>query len=109
MTPSSSDQLATQIQAPCSSQLKTLRTSELLCFLDAYSGYHEIKMALEDQEKTSSITTYDNFSYTSMPLDLKNASATYQRCMQKCLHDQIGINVHAYVDDIMVKSAKKVI
>ena len=42
-----------------------------------------------------------------MPFGLKNAGATYQRCIQNCLHDQIGRNVHAYVDDIVVKSKTK--
>ena len=39
-----------------------------------------------------------------MPFGLKNAGATYQRCMQACLRDQIGRNVQVYVDDIVVKS-----
>ena len=39
-----------------------------------------------------------------MPFGLKNAGATYQRCMQKCLHDQIGNNVQVYVDDVVVKT-----
>ena len=42
-----------------------------------------------------------------MPFGLKSAQATYQRCVQNCLHNQIGRNVHAYVDDIVVKSGKK--
>ena len=42
-----------------------------------------------------------------MPFGLKNAGATYQRCMQNCLHEQIGRNVHVYVDDIAVMSKKK--
>jgi hypothetical protein len=41
-----------------------------------------------------------------MPFDLKNAGATYQRTMQKCMADQIGCNIHAYVDDIAVMSKK---
>jgi len=41
-----------------------------------------------------------------MPFGLKNAGATYQRTMQKCLQDQLGRNVHAYVDDIAVMSKK---
>ena len=79
---------------------------ELLCFLDAYLGYHQIKMKEEDQEKTSFITPFGAFSYVSMPFGLKNADTTYQRCIQNCLHEQIGRNVHAYVDDIVVKSQK---
>ena len=81
--------------------------SELLCFLDAYSGYHQIKMKESDQLKTSFVTPYGTFCYITMPFGLKNAGATYQRTMQHCLHDQIGRNVHVYVDDIAVMSKKK--
>jgi hypothetical protein len=42
-----------------------------------------------------------------MPFGLRNASATYQRCMQKCLFDQIGKNVQVYVDDIVIKTKVK--
>jgi len=80
---------------------------QLLSFLDAYSGYHQIKLKPEDQIKTSFITPYGAFCYLTMPFGLKNAGATYQRCMQKCLHEQIGRNVHAYVDDIVVKTKEK--
>jgi hypothetical protein len=41
-----------------------------------------------------------------MPFGLKNAGATYQRCMQACLKAQIGRNIKVYVDDIVIKSAK---
>ena len=44
---------------------------DLLCFLDAYSGYHQIKMKEEDQEKTSFITPFGAFCYTSMPFWIK--------------------------------------
>ena len=75
-----------------------------MCFLDAYSCYRQIKMALEDQEKMAFIMPFGIFCYTSMPFDLKNAGATYQRTVQNCLQEQIGRNVHAYVDDIVIKS-----
>jgi hypothetical protein len=39
-----------------------------------------------------------------MPFGLKNAGATYQRTIQQCLQEQIGRNVHAYVDDVVVKT-----
>src|SRR4051812_44252908 len=77
---------------------------ELLRFLDAYSGYHQIKVALEDQEKTAFITPFGIYCYTSMPFGLKNAGAAYQQTVQSCLEEQIGGNVHAYVDDIVIKS-----
>src|SRR3954451_10456325 len=78
--------------------------SESLCFLDAYSGYNQIKMAVEDQAKTAFTTPFGCYMYTAMTFGLKNAGATYQRCMTECLKDQIGNNVHVYIDDVVVKS-----
>ena len=80
---------------------------ELLSFLDAYSGYHQIKLKKSDQEKTSFITPYGAYCYTSMSMGLKNADATYQRTMQKCLQSQIGRNMHVYVDDIVIKTKER--
>ena len=50
---------------------------EHLSFLDAYSSYHQIKMAVKDQEKTTFITPIGAFCYVSMPFGLKSAQATY--------------------------------
>ena len=47
---------------------------ESLCFLEAYSGYHQIKMVVKDQEKTAFITPFGAFCYVSMPFGLKSAS-----------------------------------
>src|ERR1041385_3927695 len=77
---------------------------DLLSFLDAYSGYNQIKMKEEDEEHTSLITPYGVFCYRTMPFGLKNAGATYQWMMQACLRDQIGRNVQVYVDDIVIKT-----
>jgi hypothetical protein len=52
---------------------------DLLCFLDAFSGYHQIKMAREDKEKSAFITPCDVYCYVCMPFDLKNAGATFQK------------------------------
>ena len=77
---------------------------EKLSFLDAYSGYNQIRLKVEDQEKTAFITPFGVYCYNTMPFGLKNAGATYQRCMQACLKDQIGRNVQVYVDDIVIKT-----
>nr|GEV94972.1 hypothetical protein [Tanacetum cinerariifolium] len=53
------------------------------CFLDAYKGYHQIKMAEEDEEKTPFITSQGIFCYSKTSFGLKNAGATYQRLCTK--------------------------
>ena len=74
----------------------------LLCFLDAFSGYHQIKMAKEDEEKTAFLTPCGVFCYVCMPFGLKNVGATFQRLMRIALGAQMGRNAEAYVDDIVV-------
>jgi hypothetical protein len=79
---------------------------ERLSFLYAYSGYNQIRLKVQDEDKTTFITPHGVYCYTTMPFGLKNAGATYQRCMQVCPKEQIGCNVEVYVDDIVIKSAK---
>ena len=77
---------------------------ETLCFLDAYSGYHQIMMKEYDQLAIYFITPFGSFCYVTMSFSLKSTGATYQRCMLKCFRDLIGWTIEAYVDDIVVKS-----
>ncbi|XP_073153008.1 uncharacterized protein [Henckelia pumila] len=68
------------------------------------SGYHQIPLAEEDQDRVSFTTSHGTFCYKVMPFGLKNAGATYQRLMDKVFDSQIGRNMEVYVDDILVKS-----
>ncbi|GJV67139.1 reverse transcriptase domain-containing protein [Tanacetum coccineum] len=61
-------------------------------------------MAKEDEEKTTFITSQGIFCYSKMPFGLKNAGATYQRLVDKAFEKQIGRNLEAYVDDLVIKS-----
>jgi hypothetical protein len=79
---------------------------ETLSFLDAYLGYHQIKMKESDQLATYFITPFGLYCYTTMPFGLRNAGATYQRCMNHVFGEHIGRTVEAYVDDIVVKIRK---
>nr|GEW51167.1 reverse transcriptase domain-containing protein [Tanacetum cinerariifolium]GEY35564.1 reverse transcriptase domain-containing protein [Tanacetum cinerariifolium] len=74
------------------------------CFLDAYKGYHQIQLAEADEEKTTFHTGQGVYCYTKMLFGLKNASATYQRLMDKAFEGQVGRNIKVYVDDLVVKS-----
>ncbi|GJY02028.1 reverse transcriptase domain-containing protein [Tanacetum coccineum] len=77
------------------------------CFLDAYKGYHQIQMAKEDEEKTAFYTEQGTYCYTKMPFGLKNAGATYQRLVDSTFQSQIGRNLEAYVDDMVIKSKEE--
>jgi hypothetical protein len=77
---------------------------ETLSFLDAYSGYHQIKMKEFDQLTT--FTPFGMYCYTTMPFGLRNVGATYQRCMNHVFGKHIGRTVEAYNDDIVVKTRK---
>ena len=78
---------------------------ELLSFLDCYSGYHQISLKVDDQIKTSFITPFRAYCYTTMSFGLKNPGATYQCEIQKCLHDEIWDDlVETYVDDVVKKT-----
>ena len=63
-------------------------------------------MGEANQEKTSFVTSQGLFCYKVMPFGLKNASAIYQRLMNKLFAHQIGRNVEVYVDDMLVKSQR---
>ena len=77
---------------------------KLLSFMDVFSGYNQIQMQEEDQEKMAFITSRGLFCYKAIPFGLKNTRATYQRLVNKMFHDQIGRNMEVYVDDMLIKS-----
>ncbi|GJZ37757.1 reverse transcriptase domain-containing protein [Tanacetum coccineum] len=85
-------------------KIESLSGFRLKCFLDTYKGYHQIQMAEEYKEKTTFYTGERVFFYKKMPFGLKNAGATYQRLVDKVFSHQIGRNLEAYVDDMVIKS-----
>jgi hypothetical protein len=64
-------------------------TNEIQSFLDAYSGYHQINMNVDANEETAFITLFSIFCYTKLSFSLKNVGATYQKCTDFVLEDQI--------------------
>ncbi|GJX57700.1 hypothetical protein Tco_0287597 [Tanacetum coccineum] len=60
-------------------------------------------MAEEDEDKTTFYEGEGVFCYKTMPFGLKNAGATHQRLVDKVFSHQIGRNLEAYVDDMVIK------
>jgi hypothetical protein len=79
---------------------------DLLSFLDAYSGFHQIQMSKQDRKHTAFVTVEGLYYYVVMPYGLKNALPTFVRVMSKTFGDLISDRVEVYVDDIMVKTKR---
>ena len=72
------------------------------CFLDGYSGYNQIVIAPEDQEKTTFTCPYGTFAFKRMPFGLCNAPATFQRCMMSIFQGLIEDIMEVFMDDFSV-------
>ena len=74
-----------------------------MSFLDAFR-YHQIPLALGDQEKTAFVTPTGNYHYKVMPFGFKNTGSTYQRMMTRIFKPQLSKSIEVYIDDMVVKS-----
>ena len=82
--------------------LERVAGHEFYCFLDGYSGYNQIEIALEDQEKTIFTCPFGTFAFRKMPFGLCNAPGTFQRCMMGIFSDMIEIILEIFMDDFSV-------
>ena len=78
----------------------------LLRFLDAFSGYNQIRMHPKDKSKTTFMAEVAIYCYKVMLLGLMSVGATYQRLIDRIMFSMLGRNVQAYVDDMVVTSSK---
>ncbi|XP_027152312.1 uncharacterized protein LOC113752399 [Coffea eugenioides] len=72
------------------------------CFLDGFSGYFQIAIAPEDQEKTTFTCPFGTFAYRRMPFGLCNAPATFQRCMISIFSEYVERIIEVFMDDFSV-------
>ncbi|RVW78221.1 Retrovirus-related Pol polyprotein from transposon 17.6 [Vitis vinifera] len=72
------------------------------CFLDGYSGYFQIEIDVEDQEKTTFTCPFGTYAYRRMPFGLCNAPATFQRCMLSIFSDMVERIMEVFMDDITI-------
>ena len=72
------------------------------CFSDGHSGYFQIEIAGDDQEKTTFTCPFGTYAYKRMPFSLCNAPATFQRCMLCIFSDMVEHIMEVYMDDITI-------
>ncbi|GJV37526.1 reverse transcriptase domain-containing protein [Tanacetum coccineum] len=82
--------------------LERLCGNEYYCFLDGFSGFFQIPIDPEDQEKTTFTCPYGTFAYKRMSFGLCNAPATFQRCMTAIFHDMVEDFMEVFMDDFPV-------
>lgn len=85
--------------------LERLAGQQFYCFLDGFSGYFQIPIAPEDQEKTTFTCPYGTYAYRRMPFGLCNAPATFQRCMVAIFQDMLETSMEVFMDDFSVYGA----
>ncbi|GJY52646.1 reverse transcriptase domain-containing protein [Tanacetum coccineum] len=83
--------------------LERLAGNEFYCFLDGFSGYFQIPIDFQDQEKTTFTCLYGTFTYQRMPFGLCNAPGTFQRSMMAIFHDMIKKTMEVFMDDFSEK------
>ncbi|GAU41937.1 hypothetical protein TSUD_380420 [Trifolium subterraneum] len=82
--------------------LERLAGQEYYCFLDGYSGYNQISVDPQDQEKTDFTCPFGVFAYRRMPFGLCNAPANFQKCMQAIFSDTMEDTLEVFMDDFSV-------
>ena len=82
--------------------LDRLAGNEYFYFIDGYSGYNQITIALKDQEKTTFTCPYGTFAFWRMPFGSCNAPGTFQRCMMEIFLDMVEKSIEVFIDDFSV-------
>jgi len=82
--------------------LERLAGHEYYYFLDGYSGYNQIPIAVEDQAKTTFTCPFRAFAYQHMPFGLCNAPSTFQRCMLSLFSDKVRHFLEIFMDDFSI-------
>lgn len=82
--------------------LERLVRNSHFCYLDGYSGFFQIPIHPDDQEKTTFTCPFGTFAYRRIPFSLSNAPATFQRCMMAIFADFIDNIMEVFMDDFFV-------
>ncbi|GJW33517.1 reverse transcriptase domain-containing protein [Tanacetum coccineum] len=82
--------------------IERLEGNEFYSFLDGFFSYFQIRIAPEDQEKSTFTCPYGTFAYRRMPFGFCNASATFQRYTMAIFHDMIESSMEVFMDDFSV-------
>jgi hypothetical protein len=86
----------------CEEILEEVEGHEMYTFGNGYKGYHQVKIALEDQLKTTFTTPWGTFCYTLMPFNLCNVLRTFQHLMNKVFEPFLGLFLRVFINNFGV-------
>ena len=72
------------------------------CFLDGYSGYYQIEITLEDQDKTTFTCPFGTYAFRHMLFGLCNTLATFRRCMMSIFNDMVKKCMEVFKDNLTI-------
>ncbi|GFW09977.1 retrovirus-related Pol polyprotein from transposon 17.6 [Trichonephila clavipes] len=84
--------------------LHQAKLTPFMSTLDLRAGYHQVKVHVEDQDKTEFVCPFGTYRFLRMPYGLRNAPATFQRLMNRFCNGLEDILALPYLDDIIVLS-----
>ncbi|CAN6484019.1 unnamed protein product [Victoria cruziana] len=82
--------------------LEKLAGKSYFYFLDGYSGYNQVEVHPDDQEKTTFTCPFGTFAFRRMPFGLCNAPGTFQRCMLSIFSDMLDDTMEVFMDDFSI-------
>jgi hypothetical protein len=82
--------------------LEQIVNHSFFCFLDGYSGYHQISIHLDDQSKITFTCPYGTYAYHRMPFGLCNAPASFKRCIVSIFSNMIEGIMEVFMDDFSI-------
>jgi hypothetical protein len=91
-----------QFSLPFIDEMLERLANHSFCYLNGYSGYHQIPIHLDDQSKTTFTCPYGTFAYMRMSFGLCNAPASFQRCMMAIFFNLIEKVMVMFMDDFSV-------
>jgi hypothetical protein len=93
-------------QLPCIDiMLDQLARAQVFSKIDLCSGYHEIKIHVEDIPKTAFTTRYGLFEYLVISFGLTNAPAHFMYLMNSIFMPELDKFVMVFIDDILIYSS----